>query len=240
MHELQRQAYLHALGIDSYISRGQLPGAAVTRRIAVVRRGGQSSAASLAPVVDAGPEATAAPRAVLPDFDFETSPAPARRDVAASPAAAGASRAIRLRFVTIVCGGYLWLEDLADRALASQQLGLVHGMAQALAVAAGDVAESAVAGRPEAAQFDWPMHNNRQLDNSEQAARAGLSAFIGRRVDQHACRGLIVLGAACEPWVVPSDHSVPVVVTLSTAEMLADPERKADAWRDLVTLVARH
>ncbi|GAB5450744.1 MAG: hypothetical protein Hals2KO_10720 [Halioglobus sp.] len=240
MHELQRQAYLHALGIDSYVSRGQLPGAAVTRRIAVVRRGGQSSAASLAPATDAVPEAAPAPRAALPDFDFETAPARARPGVAGSPAAASAIHAIRLRFVTIVCGGYLWLEDLADRALASQQLGLVQGMAQALAVAAGDGAGSAVEGRPEVAQFDWPMHNNRQLDNSEQAARAGLAAFIGRRVEQHACRGLIVLGAACETWVVPSDHSVPVVVTLSTAEMLADPRRKVDVWRDLVTLAARH
>ena len=36
MNELRRMAYLDALGIDSYVSRTQLPGAAVTRRLAIL------------------------------------------------------------------------------------------------------------------------------------------------------------------------------------------------------------
>ena len=36
MNELRRMAYLDALGIDAYVSRGQLPGAAVTQRLAIV------------------------------------------------------------------------------------------------------------------------------------------------------------------------------------------------------------
>ena len=36
MHELRRMAYLDALGVDSYVSRAQLPGAAATRRLAIV------------------------------------------------------------------------------------------------------------------------------------------------------------------------------------------------------------
>ena len=35
MNELRRMAYLDALGIDSYVSRSQLPGAALTRRLAI-------------------------------------------------------------------------------------------------------------------------------------------------------------------------------------------------------------
>ena len=33
MNELRRMAYLNALGVDCYVSRTQLPGAAVTRRL---------------------------------------------------------------------------------------------------------------------------------------------------------------------------------------------------------------
>ena len=36
MNELKRRAYLDALGIDTYVSRGQLGGAAPTRRLAIV------------------------------------------------------------------------------------------------------------------------------------------------------------------------------------------------------------
>ena len=36
MNELRRMAYLDALGVDSYVSRVQLPGAAATRRLAIV------------------------------------------------------------------------------------------------------------------------------------------------------------------------------------------------------------
>ena len=36
MHELSRLAYLDAMGIDHYLSRSQLPGAAPTQRLAVV------------------------------------------------------------------------------------------------------------------------------------------------------------------------------------------------------------
>jgi hypothetical protein len=36
MNELRRMAYLNALGVDCYVSRTQLPGAAVTRRLAIV------------------------------------------------------------------------------------------------------------------------------------------------------------------------------------------------------------
>jgi len=37
VNELRRMAYLEAMGIDGYISRTPLPGAAPTRRLAIVR-----------------------------------------------------------------------------------------------------------------------------------------------------------------------------------------------------------
>ena len=40
MNELRRTAYLDALGIDSYVSRKQLPGAALTRRLALAPAAG--------------------------------------------------------------------------------------------------------------------------------------------------------------------------------------------------------
>ena len=48
MHEMTRMAYLEVLGIDSYVSRRQLPGAAVTRRMAVLPKAESESAAEAA------------------------------------------------------------------------------------------------------------------------------------------------------------------------------------------------
>ena len=50
---------------------------------------------------------------------------------------------------------------------------------------------------PEVAQFDWPIHTNQQLDLGEEAARASVAGFVDRRLGEHGCRGLVLLGQAC-------------------------------------------
>ena len=115
--------------------------------------------------------------------------------------------------------------------LASDQVQLVQAMATTLDRAASQQQGQA---RPEIAHFDWPIHTNQQLDLGEEAARATVAGFIGRKLEQRACRGLVMLGAACASRV-PLDqlHCAHTVMTVSTAQMLEYPQLKQQAWRDL-------
>jgi hypothetical protein len=122
---------------------------------------------------------------------------------------------------------------------------LVKAMAQALASYAEYSDEEDAAGgglgavQVDVAQFDWPIHTNQQLDLGEEAARASVAGFVGRKLQQHQCRGLVLLGQACEKWVPLGQLQVRSVATISSVQILARPELKREAWRDLLPL-AKH
>ena len=124
--------------------------------------------------------------------------------------------------------------------LAREQVQLVQAMAQALGgvqESAGDAAQPARA-RPEVAQFDWPIHTNQQLDLGQEAARASVAGFVGRKLEQQHCRGLVLLGEACKVRVPLEQLDCPLIIsTVSTAQMLANPALKKQAWRDLLPFV---
>jgi hypothetical protein len=245
-------AYLDALGIDAYVSRAQLPGAALTRRLAIVPAP-TSEAASCPPAAEAMPALpSVAPRQV-------ESPIPKLDSNLRSPASAPSPAAPQVRasvphfsLFAIAAGDWLWLEDMSDMPLASDQVQLVQAMARALTgvgghavqaatdvarpdVARPDVARPATA-RPDVEQFRWPIHTNQQLDLGEEAARAALAGFVGRRLEERQCRGLVLLGEACRARVPLEQMAVPTVSTLSTAEMLANPQLKRQVWLDLLPL----
>lgn len=245
MNELRRMAYLDALGIDAYVSRAQLPGAALTRRLVIVPAPASDRVAS-APSVAASPvmPATAPPRQAesqIPTIDSDLrSPASTPAPPTESPRAR--ANVPHFNLFTIAAGGWLWLEDLGDMPLASDQVQLVQAMARALAgVSKPSLQSSSEAARPDAAQpdvqqFRWPIHTNQQLDLGEEAARAALAGFIGRRLEQQQCRGLVLLGEACRTRVPLEQMGVPAASTASTAEMLATPQLKRQVWLDLLTL----
>ncbi|MCB1841949.1 MAG: hypothetical protein KDI09_03210 [Halioglobus sp.] len=247
---LQRLAYLQAMGVPGLVSRTQAPGAAPSRRLAVVcPRVGSSSklgdaAAATgpagiapAPVAESPvrPSGRVRPALDLPEWEPDKVRLPP--DSAAGVAAAGSPRmAGRCRFslVAMFAGRWLWLESMDDRPLASDQVALVQGMAYALAFPHSGAGNTA----PQVATFDWPMHNNRQLDSGLEAARASLSAFLLRRIQQQACAGVVLLGDACERWVDVAQLPLPVVTVPSSAQMLARPALKPEAWRALQVLRA--
>jgi hypothetical protein len=224
MNELTRMVYLEALGVDGYVSRRQLPGAAVTRRLAIVpvrppsepsqqyklpEISGQPRTASLSQVFSVAPERSAEP---LPRFSL----------------------------ATIVAGDWLWLEILDDLPLATEQVQLVLSMAKALRRAAtgtGQDSAPARSAKPDVAQFDWPLHTNRQLDLGEQAARASVAAFVNRRLEQHGCRGVILLGRPAAQRVPLEGLATRAIKTASSIEILAHPARKAQVWLDLQPLL---
>lgn len=248
MNELRRMAYLEALGVDSYVSRTQLPGAAASRRLQIVAAP-VATASAPSPANPATPETAgiSIPWDILPGEPANTVPQAATNTAVSSALPTRAPRQIesvpRFSLAAIVAGDWLWLETLADSVLATEQVWLVKAMAQALAsYAAYSDAEGAANGQlasvqTDVAQFDWPIHNNQQLDLGAEAARAGVAGFVGRKLQQHQCRGLILLGQPCEQWVPLEQLEVRSVTTLSSAQILARPELKQEAWRALLPLV---
>ena len=221
MNELRRMAYLQALGTDVYVSRAQLPAAAFTHRLAIVR--------------DRPPQVPAAGEPLIPRID-SARPSPQRPEPArpATPAPAAVDTVPRFSLTAIAAGGWLWLEDLEGSPLAREQLQLVQAMAHALGRIhpRANEAELArpIAARPEYAQFDWPIHTNAQLDLGMEAARSSVAGFIQRKLDQYNCIGLVLLGQACEAKVPVDQIQCDLLMrTLSSAEMLADSRLKKQA-----------
>jgi len=229
MHELSRMAYLDALGIDSYVSRAQLPGAAATRRLAIVTApDSQQLTAGVIPEPLRSPTALVAERARSAEVSAE-----------ASASSQQSEPVPRFSLTAIVAGDWLWLEELAGP-LTTDQVRLVQSMAQALLLchkSPGGEVKPAV--QPEVAQFDWPIHTNHQLDLGEEAARASVAGFVDRRLGQHGCRGLVLLGQACVQRVPRQQISIVTVDTMSSAEILAQPALKRQVWRDLLPLVRK-
>ena len=279
MNELTRLAYLDALGIDAYVSRSQLGGAAPTRRLAIVSAVSPVATGDASGAADQGtgispdrvppdrvPPDRVPPDRVPPDLaqprssgavqlpQIDTAP------VVSAPAATVATprqqaTVPRFSLAAIVAGDWLWLEELQGTPLATEQVQLVKAMAHALSEVA-DHADKAASGqersgqarssgarpsgaRPEVTQFDWPIHTNQQLDIGEEAARASIAGFIGRKLEQHQCRGLVLLGQSCKARVPMEQLEVLTVSTAGSAELLVDGRLKKQAWRDLLPLVKR-
>jgi len=230
MNDSRRLIYLQALGVDGYVSRRQLPGAAATRRLAVVR------------AAPAQPPQTQPP-IEIPRIDVPVStPAPALAPSNEAIGAGDPQQILRFSLAAVSCGGWLWLEELDGAAYDPLQLQLVRAMAEALlrlAPEEGSQDANSSQNQPVLTQFDWPMHSNRQLDLGRDAARVSAAAFIQRKLEQTGCAGLILLGKACEERV-PLDqlNCGRLVRTVSTAEMLRTPLLKKQAWRDLKSVCA--
>ncbi|MEH6588905.1 MAG: hypothetical protein V7746_01545 [Halioglobus sp.] len=221
MHELRRRAYLDTMGVATYVSRHPLPGAMASRKWVVNR------------AVTNNPQAQvvqAEPTAVIPQLDVVAKPrtiasAPVREQTQANKITQQ-SRAFS--FAALQTGTWLWLEELpVQQALMRDQVLLVQAIARALGW--GDA-------RPEVAPlFNWPMHNNQQLDLGDEAAKSALGGFIRRRLEEAAgCQGLIILGREAQQCVPIEQLNVENTVCIaSTAEMLRQPELKKSAWQAL-------
>lgn len=229
MHELTRRAYLDAMGIATYVSRAQVPGSAVTRKLAIVKSERADPVNST--MADTGHSpitGKAVGVAQMPSLDLEAPP-PSISVVAKSiPISASvASRTVEFGIAAFITDGWLWLEELpSGQALMRDQVQLVQAMAAAMGWGSR---------KPEIAQFNWPIYTNNQLDTGEEAARGALGGFINRKLEQSGCRSIILLGNACTHWVavdqLSADHRIS---TVSTTDMLREPALKKQAWRDLL------
>jgi hypothetical protein len=131
----------------------------------------------------------------------------------------------------------LWLEELGEIPLTTEQVQLIQAMAHALKRCLGGATEVPAAARPDILRFDWPMHNNRQLDSGDDAARAGIAAFVNRRLEQFGSRGLVLLGQSGANRVIPNALDIVTVCTASSADILQTPSLKRQVWQELLPLV---
>lgn len=222
MQDAIRRQYLEAMGIETYVPRRPLPGAAPSPLPAAAPLSAplpeprKSAATPAAPTPLAGTSGQATPAG--------TATARPPRAVPAGPAA----DTVRFSLAAVFAGGIAWVELLEDRPLAREQVQLVAAMARAL---------RGPAAAPQVTQFDWPTHNNPQLDRGREAARDALAAFLGRHLEERGCSSLVMLGSACEQFVVVEQlPGLRVVRTRGTLEMLADAGCKRLVWRDLRVL----
>jgi len=231
MHELTRRAYLASMGIESYVSRGQLPGAAPGRRLVVVRQAAPEDRLNVGK-----PSPQAATLAIPLAPDTTTQKAPLTKPAAGEP---GQSREMApqpaamqsFSIVAIACGGWLWLEELSSSEVSRHQVHLIRSIVRALGLENESI---------EISQFNWPIHRNTQLDLGEDAARASLGGFVKRRAEQYKCSGVILMGNSCRQRLEANNLDLGQCIhTLATAQMLLDPLLKKRAWLDLLAIRSR-
>ena len=231
MHELRRRAYLHTLGIDSYISRAQLSGAAPSQRLIVVR---QPLAAEIP--VKVNPSAKGRAPLIAVELGAAAAEKPQNNSTTASLAQEVPEKTQSVSIPTftvaaIACGGWLWVEELSQPEISRDQVHLVKAMVRALGLPDNNL---------EVSRFDWPIHRNAQLDLGEEAARASLSGFVQRKAAQEKCRGMVLLGDACQKRLDSQQLGTSRCVnTISSAQMLVSPNLKKQVWQDLQAMVRK-
>lgn len=239
VNNTQRGVYLDTLGIDRYVSRYQLPGAAISPRPAEHTPDHSPEPVETAPQI---PSRQPVP-AVAPVVEVKTSGAKHQLSTAEnthSPRPPAGTQALpRFSVAIITAGNWLWVEELDGMPLAREQVQLIQAMAIALDRMAGGDSQTASPARPEVAQFDWPMHDNQQLDQGKAAAGAALVSFIERRLARNLS-GLVLLGERISGRVpleaLTCGH---VVLPHSSADLLSNAELKQQAWSALKPLRER-
>jgi len=229
MHELRRRAYLDTLGIESYVSRVQLSGAAPSQRLMVVRRPPLAETP-----VKIKPLAKGAAPLIAVELGAAGGEKPQIKSTTANPAQeiSGKKQAESIpafAIAAIACGGWLWVEELSQPEISRDQVHLIKAMVRALGLSDSKL---------DVSRFDWPIHRNAQLDLGEEAARASLGGFVQRKAAQEKCLGMVVLGEACKKRLDSQQFGASrCISTISGAQMLVTPSLKKQAWQDLQAIV---
>ncbi len=239
---INQHAYLEALGVVHYVSRYDLPGAAVSARVVAPR--------PASPVSQPPPELAAAPSDTRYSASAVTAPVesapqasrealsrvseqlgrvetPSTAPLESEPEVRQQVPLTRFSLAAVVTGPVLWLEELEQGVIAREQIALIQSMARALGSAQ----------RPQVSQFDWPPHRNRQLDLGPEAAAMALVSFLQRQMQERACEALVVLGEAGQQRLGDAPAALGrVVMTLGTRQMLDNPGYKREVWQQIKVL----
>lgn len=224
--EIYKHACLQALGMPLLVARRPLPGAAPScaplPASALMPLAPQPSPPRVEPPprVDSLPRVESPPRGRQPTAD----------SLADSPSAAivpPTARPVRFSLAVVRSADCLWLEALMGAGMSAPQRQLLGAMAAAVEGRAAELREM---------PFDWPLHDNPQLDRSAEAAGAALDGFLRRQLEERPCRAICLLGSDAPLGLVPENLGVPLLWLPATREMLEEPLRKREAWQVLAPL----
>lgn len=222
--EMTRRQALQAMGIEVYVSRFDLPGAAPAIR------------QRFTPVATPGPEplanAASAPHASNPD-QSSTAAGRASQNSEQTPSqtSAGvkpvthASDGVEFSVLLASAGPFLWVEQLPDGLIRQDQLALINAMARAIS--------SEVSIRQQ--QFDWPMRSNTALGTDMESAKQALQGFIKRTAREVNAKRVVVMGHC--PYL-PDRIAQSAVIIPATLAMLQNAALKREAWKALKPLRA--
>jgi hypothetical protein len=240
MHELTRLAYLDALEIETYVSRSQLPAAAPSRKLRIVRQPSvtgnpqpQMERVEQAPIeapMEAPARVASGAGALKASMQTEqpTAPAPAKTAARASAAAEAPDIPV-FSVLAVQLGGCYWLDEIPPgRNTGPDYLQLLQSICFALGWDTGN---------PALEQFNWPLSRGGSLDQGVSAARAGFTGFLTGRLERVQPDRVLLLGDLDPAWYDPQAMAdLPVTRTVSGWKMLRQPELKRQAWLDLQAL----
>ena len=211
--EMARRQALKAMGIVSYVSRYDLPGAAPAQR--------QSLSPPFAPAVT---QTMDAPRAKTPPN--EPSQRVKSHTAPQSSVVKPAGDTVQFSMLIVSAGQFLWLEQLPDGLIRQDQLALINSMACAVSGAGFEVTQQ---------QFDWPLRGNSALGSDAESAKQALQGLIQRMAREVDARRVVAMGD-CQ--FLPDRIAQSAVSIPSTMAMLVDATHKQAAWQSLKPLKA--
>ena len=250
MNELQRQAYMKAMGVDCYIPRLHLPAALpsvlcempVLSEVTATNTVSHQSGASEAPALKAKNGSAAAQALLGEDQPARAESRPSVKAVTEEWVATTSAKAIPQFVLSIVRGSNILIVDdgLPGDVNPSEYLQLLHNLLFALGAGKQQLAID---------NFIWPMVKNSQIDQSEVAARQTLDAFLSKQVAQLKAQYIIVMGEVAAHYITGEtlttgqlhthpQWQLPLICTNSASPMLADPSLKGAVWRDLQPLLS--
>ena len=251
MNELQRQAYLEAMGVDCYMPRLQLPAAPQALLCEMpVQEGPVIASVEVASVAAVSPAVAPTKTAVNNGaaamqalFDEEPKEKTARVTAALSSQQSTAKVPPQGNphfSLSIIRGENILLidEGLAGDINPADYLQLLHNLLFALGAGKQQLSIDA---------FVWPMRKNSQVDQSENAARETLAAFLAKQVQQLSTRYIILMGDTAVKYLLDTELATgefsahaqldaQLIRTQSVSPLLSSPALKRDVWRDLQPL----
>ena len=211
--EMARRQALKVMGIVSYVSRYDLPGAAPAQR--------QSLSPPPAPPVMQPPDA---PRSKAPST--VSSQRVQSHAAPESSVVKPAGDAVQFSMLIVSAGQFLWLEQLPDGLIRQDQLALINSMACAVSGAGFEMTQQ---------QFDWPLRGNSALGSDAESAKQALQGLIQRMAREVDARRVVAMGD-CQ--FLPDRIAQSAVSIPSTMAMLVDATHKQAAWQSLKPLKA--
>ncbi len=246
MNELQRQAYMEAMGVDCYVPRLHLP-AAMPSVLCEIPELAEVPVAntepSVAPIAKGKNGSAAAMQALL--GEDEPNKAQAQQSVEAVTeqlVQTTSATSIPHFALSIVRGSNILIVDdgLPGHINPAEYLQLLHNIVFALGAGKQQLAIDS---------FVWPMVKNSQIDQSETAARQTLDAFLSKQVEQYKAHYIIVMGETAATYITSEalatatlhthpQWQLPLICTNSASPMLDDPSLKRAVWNDLQPLLS--